>query len=44
MRIGSPMRHRRLTFWGLVGLDRVRAKSTADDEMDRLLMVHAVRQ
>ncbi|MDG4778983.1 reverse transcriptase domain-containing protein [Micromonospora sp. WMMD961] len=35
---------RRLAFWGLIGLDRARAESTADDELDRLLMAQAAEQ
>lgn len=35
---------RRLAFWGLIGLDRARAESTADDELDRLLLTAAAPQ
>lgn len=35
-RIGPEWR--RLAFWGLIGLDSVRAEATADDELDRLLL------
>ncbi len=35
---------RRLAFWGLIGLDRARAESTADDELDRLLLAAATEQ
>jgi Reverse transcriptase (RNA-dependent DNA polymerase) len=35
---------RRQAFWGLIGIDRVRAESTADDEMDRLLLAVAAEQ
>jgi hypothetical protein len=29
---------RRLAFWGLSGLDRAKAESTADDALDRLIL------
>jgi Reverse transcriptase (RNA-dependent DNA polymerase) len=35
---------RRLAFWGLIGLDRMRAEDTADDELDRLLLDAATAQ
>jgi hypothetical protein len=35
---------RRLVFWGLIGLDRARAESTADDELDRMLLAGAAEQ
>jgi len=35
---------RRLAFWGLIGLDRVKAENTADDELDRLLLAAAASQ
>ncbi|MEU2610707.1 reverse transcriptase domain-containing protein [Micromonospora sp. NPDC007271] len=34
----------RLAFWGLIGLDRARAESTADDELDRMLLAEAAEQ
>jgi hypothetical protein len=35
---------RRLAYWGLIGLDRARAETTADDALDRLLLAAAAAQ